>query len=45
MKKYIAVASFFVLNNEVISWLVLLVIAVMALVEFYMAVERERESR
>ena len=45
MKKYIAVASLFVLNNEIVSWLVLLTIAIMGMVEFYLAVERERGNR
>lgn len=45
MKKYIAVASLFVLNNEIVSWLVLLALAIMGMVEFYLAVERERGNR
>lgn len=45
MKKYLAVASLFVLNNEIMSWLALLTLAVMGMVDFYLAVERERESR
>ena len=45
MKKYLCVASLFVLNNEVVSWIVLLTLAIMGMVEFYLAVERERGNR
>ena len=34
MKKYIAVASLFILNNEIISWVALTVLAFMALASF-----------
>ena len=34
MKKYIAVASLFILNNEIISWVALTVLAFMALAAF-----------
>lgn len=40
MKKYIAVASLFILNNEIISWLALLVLAVMAIVAFFKEVDK-----
>lgn len=45
MRKYLCAASLFILNNEVISWIALLIIAIMGVVEFYLAIERERESR
>ena len=45
MKKYAIAASLFVLNNEIISWIALLIIAIMGMVEFYLAIEREREGR
>lgn len=41
MKKYAVAASLFMLNNEVISWLALVIICVMALVAFVNAVDRE----
>lgn len=40
MKKYIAVASLFALNNEVISWIALTIIAFMALVAFLKGMEK-----
>lgn len=40
MKKYLAVASLFVLNNEIISWLTLLILAVMGLVAFVREVDK-----
>lgn len=40
MKKYLAVASLFVLNNEIISWLALLILAVMGLVAFVREVDK-----
>lgn len=40
MKKYIAVASLFILNNEIISWLALLVLAVMGIVAFLKEVDK-----
>lgn len=45
MRKYLCVASLFILNNEVMSWIALLIIAIMGMVEFCLAVEREREGR
>lgn len=45
MRKYLCVASLFIMNNEVVSWIALLIIAIMGMVEFYLAVEREREGR
>lgn len=41
MKKYAVAASLFMLNNEVISWLALVIICVMALAAFVNAVGRE----
>ena len=41
MKKYaIAAASLFVFNNEIVSWLALLVLAVMGIVAFVEEVDR-----
>lgn len=41
MKKYaIAAASLFVFNNEIVSWLALLALAVMGLVVFFKEVDR-----
>lgn len=45
MKKYIAVASFLILNAEVVSWIVIVVLAVMALRDFVTAIDREREAK
>ena len=39
MKKYLAVASLFVLNNEIISWLALLILGCMALVALLKGME------
>ena len=40
MKKYAVAASFLLLNNEVISWIAVTVIAGMALVAFLKEAER-----
>ena len=45
MKKYLIAASLFALNNEVISWLALLVIVVMGAVDFCIAVDKAKEER
>lgn len=45
MKKYAVAASLFMLNNEVISWLALVIICVMALVAFVNAVDREEGQK
>ena len=45
MKKYIITASLFALNTEVISWLALLVIAVMGVVDFCIAIEKAKEEK
>ena len=45
MRKYLCVASLFILNNEVMSWIAFLIIAIMGMVEFCLAIEREREGR
>lgn len=45
MKKYLCVASLFALNTEVISWLALLVIVVMGVVDFFIAIDRAKEER
>ena len=41
MKKFIAVASLFLFNNEVISWIALTVIAFMAIIAFFKEVDRQ----
>lgn len=41
MKKYLAVASLFIFNNEVISWIAITVIAFMALIAFFKEVDRQ----
>lgn len=45
MKKYIITASLFALNTEVISWLALLAIVVMGMIDFYIAVDKAKEER
>ena len=40
MKKYIAVASLFLFNNEIVSWLALLTLAVMGAVVFLKALDK-----
>lgn len=45
MKKYIATATLFAFNAEVISWLALLVIVVMGVVDFYIAVGKAKEEK
>ena len=45
MKKYLCVASLFALNTEIISWLALLVIVVMGVVDFFIAVDKAKEER
>ena len=40
MKKYLAVASLFLSNNEIVSWLALLILAVMGLVAFAREVDK-----
>ena len=45
MKKYIITASLFALNTEVISWLALLVIVVMGVVDFFIAVDKAKEEK
>ena len=40
MKKYLAVASLFLFNNEIVSWLALLILAVMGLVAFVREVDK-----
>lgn len=45
MKKYLITAGGFVLNNEIISWIILAIIAVMALIDFAKAVDKEREAQ
>ena len=37
MKKYLAVASLFLFNNEIVSWLAVLILAVMGAVAFIKA--------
>lgn len=45
MKKYIVTASLFALNAEVISWLALLIIVVMGLVDFCIAIDKAKEEK
>ena len=40
MKKYLMTASLFLLNNEVISWIALAIIAVMAFIAFLKEAEK-----
>lgn len=45
MKKYIVAASLLMLNAEVLSWIVLAALAVMGVIDFAKAVDREREAQ
>lgn len=45
MKKYLCVSSLFALNTEVISWLALLVIVVMGVVDFCIAIDKAKEEK
>ena len=45
MRKYLCVASLFALNTEVISWLALLAIVVMGIVDFFIAVDKAKEGK
>ena len=45
MKKYIIAASLFALNTEIISWLALLVIVVMGIVDFCIVIDKAKEER
>ena len=45
MRKYLCVASLFALNTDVISWLALLAIVVMGIVDFFIAVDKAKEER
>ena len=45
MKKYIITASLFALNTEVISWLALLAIVVMGMIDFCIAVDKAKEEK
>ena len=45
MRKYLFVASLFALNTEIISWLALLVIVVMGVVDFFIAVDKAKEEK
>lgn len=45
MKKYLITAGGFVLNNEILSWILITIIAAMALIDFVKAVDKEREAR
>ena len=45
MRKYLCVASLFALNTEVISWLALLVIVVMGIVDFCIVIDKAKEER
>lgn len=45
MKKYAIAASLFLFNNEVISWLALLIIAAIAITTFATSVGKEVSKR
>ena len=45
MKKYIITASLFALNTEVISWLALLAIVVMGMIDFCITVDKAKEEK
>ena len=45
MKKYAIAASLFLLNNEVISWLALLIIVAIAAASFAKKVDKEVSER
>lgn len=45
MKKYAIAASLFLLNNEVLSWLALLIIVAIAVASFAKKVEKEVSER
>lgn len=45
MKKYAIAASLFALNTEIISWLALLVIVVMGVIDFCIAVDKAKEEK
>lgn len=45
MKKYAIAASLFLLNNEVVSWLALLIIVAIAVSSFAKAVDEEVNER
>ena len=45
MKKYLCVASLLIMNNEIISWAVVVVLAVMALADFTKAIENDVSKR
>lgn len=45
MKKYLIAASLFALNTEVISWLALLVIMVMGVIDFLIAIDKAKEEK
>ena len=40
MKKYLCVASLFLFNNEIVSWLAVLILAVMGAFDFLVEMER-----
>ncbi len=45
MKKYLITAGGFVFNNEILSWILIAIIAAMALIDFAKAVDKEREAK
>ena len=45
MRKYLCVATMFALNTEVISWLALLVIVVMGVIDFCIAIDKAKEEK
>lgn len=44
MKKYILISTLFLANAEALSWIALLILAVMAIIDFAKAAEREKKS-
>lgn len=45
MKKYLITASLFLFNAEIVSWVALLAIVVMAVADFAKAADREANNR
>lgn len=45
MKKYWVTASLFLFNAEILSWLALLILAIMAVHDFGKAAETERRTK
>ena len=45
MKKYLSIAALFLFNNEIISWIVLLTLTVIAFVDVCKSIDAERERK